>query len=167
MCPQLGEDSDKFSSHCLKRAWSARGHSSNGSEMREEPSKNPVVQLWGQGPGSSSVSECRSSRVWLLDTHNNTYELFCRYWNLHQLGEFSGVLPTSTRDQTGTRSMYFSFWRLLKVKSHSWRSLATHHRSQHGKPHSVTLNRCLGAWMRLLRTQVKWHCHRQRRTQVN
>ena len=29
MCLQLGEDSDKFSSHCLKRAWSARGHSSN------------------------------------------------------------------------------------------------------------------------------------------
>ena len=39
----------------------------------------------GQGPGSPSK-----------DTQNSTFELFCRYWNPHQVGEVNCVLPTST-----------------------------------------------------------------------
>ena len=39
----------------------------------------------GQGPGSP----------W-RDTHNNIFELFCSYWNPHQVGEVNYMLPTST-----------------------------------------------------------------------
>ena len=38
----------------------------------------------GKGPGPPS-----------RDIHNNTFELFCRYWNPHQVGEINSMLPTS------------------------------------------------------------------------
>ena len=41
----------------------------------------------GQGSGSPS-----------REMHNNIFELFCRYWNFHQVGEVNCMLPTSTVD---------------------------------------------------------------------
>ena len=46
-------------------------------------SQETIVQTWG--------------RYWfpLRETHNNNFELFCRYWNPHQRGEVNCLLPTS------------------------------------------------------------------------
>ena len=44
----------------------------------------------GQCPGSPS-----------RDTHNNILELFCRYWNPHQVGEVNCLLSTSTETPDG------------------------------------------------------------------
>ena len=44
----------------------------------------------GQVPGSPSK-----------DTHNNIFELFCRYWNPRRVGEVDCVLPTSRETPDG------------------------------------------------------------------
>ena len=52
-----------------------------GCQTREKRSRAAL----GQGPGSPSK-----------DTHNNIFELFCRYWNPLQVGEVNGMLTTIT-----------------------------------------------------------------------
>ena len=55
------------------------------SETREEQSRNNSAAL-GQGP-------CSPSR----DTHKNSFELFCRYWNFHPVVKVNCSLPTITQ----------------------------------------------------------------------
>ena len=69
----------------------------------------------GQGPGSPS-----------RDTHNSTFELFCRYWNLLQVGEVNCMLPTGTWPQTGWNQKvgdadsYLPFHQPIRRVSTSW-----------------------------------------------
>ena len=49
-----------------------------------------VKKQLGEGPGSPS-----------RDIHNNIFELFCRYWNPHQMGEVTLCYPWACWPQTG------------------------------------------------------------------
>ena len=59
-----------------------QGREEMGRQRRSKQSGNNSAAL-GQSPGSPS-----------RDTHN-ILELFCRYWNPHQVGEVNCMLPTS------------------------------------------------------------------------
>ena len=73
------------------------------AETREEQSGNNSAAL-GQSPGSPS-----------RDTRNNIIELFCRYWNPHQVREVNCMLPTST--ETPDRLEGKGWWCWLPLTS--------------------------------------------------
>lgn len=54
-----------------------------GWEMREGLSKETIVQPW------------TNVLVPPQGIHTTIFEQFCRYWNLHQVGEINSMVPTS------------------------------------------------------------------------
>ena len=71
----------------------------SGCEIMEKQSRAAS----GQCPVSPST-----------DTHNNTFKLFCRYWNLFQVGEVMVCCPQACRPQT---SWTWGLWCWLLLTS--------------------------------------------------